>query len=152
MDETAPAATVADLMQREVLTVSPSTPIGEVVRIFREGGISGTPVVDETGKTVGIVSETDLAWLMDRFAAEAREAGGAVASLRDVTAGDVMTADVFGVPPDASITELAAFFARTGLGRAAVLEDGELRGIVSVIDLLEVFGGESRPRRTARRG
>jgi CBS domain-containing protein len=47
-----------------------------------------------------------------------------------------MTGDVFGVAPDATISDLAAYFARTGLGRAVVLENGELRGIVSVSDLL----------------
>lgn len=131
--------TVSDVMRRDVVTVTASTPIGEVVRIFRERGISGTPVVDEAGKAIGMVSETDLAWLMDRFATGS-------GSLRGVTAGDVMTADVFGVSPDASITELAAFFARTGLGRAAVLEDGALRGIVSVIDLLDVLAGHAQAR------
>ena len=50
-----------------------------------------------------------------------------------------MTPDVFGVEPDATIAELAAFFARTGLGRAPVLEDGKLVGIVSVIDLLTIL-------------
>ena len=40
--------TVSDVMRRDVVTVTASTPIGEVVRIFRERGISGTPVVDDT--------------------------------------------------------------------------------------------------------
>ena len=50
-----------------------------------------------------------------------------------------MTRDVFGVGPDETISDLAAFFARTGLGRAVVIENDELRGIVSVSDLLGVF-------------
>jgi CBS domain-containing protein len=137
--------TVADLMRRDVVSVSRSTSIREVVRLFRRYGISGVPVLDDGGKAVGVISETDLAWLMVRVAesgGDADDPAEAAAYLGDMTAGDVMTADVFGVSPDATLTELAAFFARTGLGRAAVLEGGELRGIVSVIDLLGVLADE----------
>jgi CBS domain-containing protein len=145
MNRTASSTTVADLMRRDVVTVSRSTSIREVVELFQRHGISGMPVLDEDGKAVGMISETDLAWLMIRVA----ESGGyaddpaeAAVHLGEMTAAEVMTADVFGVPPDATLAELAAFFARTGLGRAAVLEDGELRGIVSVIDVLGVMTPE----------
>jgi CBS domain-containing protein len=130
-------ATVADLMRRDVVTVSPSTPIDDLIGLFRQHGISGAPVVNERKKAIGMVSETDLTWLMDRFV---RNDGNAIpANLHEMTVGEVMTADVFGVAPEATISELAAFFARNGLGRAVVLEEGELRGVVSVIDLLRVF-------------
>lgn len=145
MTHAAHSMTVADLMRRDVVSVSRSTSIREVVRLFRRYGISGVPVLDDGGKAVGVISETDLAWLMVRVAesgGDADDPAEAAAYLGDMTAGDVMTADVFGVSPDATLTELAAFFARTGLGRAAVLEGGELRGIVSVIDLLGVLADE----------
>ena len=128
--------TVADLMRRDVVTVSPSTPIRDVVRLLRQHGISGAPVVDEDGNAVGVISESDLAWLMTRVVEGGNEA---IQELRDTVARDVMTADLFGVAPDATTSELAAFFARTGLGRAIVLEHGELRGIVSISDLLGVL-------------
>jgi CBS domain-containing protein len=128
------AETVADLMRRDVVTVSPSAPIRDVVRLFRRHGISGAPVVDERGKAIGMISETDLTWLMTRL-----DPPDATANLLDLTVGEVMTGDVFGVAPDATISDLAAYFARTGLGRAVVLENGELRGIVSVSDLLGVL-------------
>jgi CBS domain-containing protein len=125
------AETVADLMRRDVVTVLPSAPIRDVVRLFRQHGISGAPVVDERGKAIGMISETDLTWLMTRL-----DPPDATANLLQLTVGEVMTGDVFGVAPDATISDLAAYFARTGLGRAVVLENGELRGIVSVSDLL----------------
>jgi CBS domain-containing protein len=135
------AQTVADVMRRDVVTVARSTPIRDVVRLFRRHGISGAPVVDEHGKAIGMVSESDLTWLMTRFVWNGSQAvpADATANLRDMIAGDVMTGDVFGVAPEATLSELAAYFARTGLGRAVVLENGELRGIVSVSDLLGVF-------------
>jgi CBS domain-containing protein len=130
-------ATVADLMRRDVVTVSPSTPIDDLIALFRQHGISGVPVVNERKKAIGMVSETDLTWLMDRFVTG--EGNDTPANLHEMTVEEVMTADVFGVAPEATISQLAAFFARNGLGRAVVLEEGEVRGVVSVIDLLRVF-------------
>jgi CBS domain-containing protein len=54
--------TVAEVMSREPITVRPETALTEVIQILAARRISGLPVVDETGKLVGVVSETDLMW------------------------------------------------------------------------------------------
>lgn len=133
-------------MRRDVVTVSPSTSLRELVRMLRHHGISGAPVVDPARKVVGMVSESDLMWLADRLASEAgasRDPAGATQLLDEKTVADIMTADVFGVGPEASLPELARFFARTGLGRAAVSQNGDLLGIVSIIGLLDVLANRS---------
>ncbi|HEY9668303.1 MAG TPA: CBS domain-containing protein [Coleofasciculaceae cyanobacterium] len=56
------AKTVADVMSREPITVKPQTPIREAIKILAEQRISGLPVVDDAGKLVGVISETDLLW------------------------------------------------------------------------------------------
>ncbi len=54
--------TVANWMTGDVLTVTPSTPLPEAVQLLVDRHISGLPVVDDTGKLVGILSEADLMW------------------------------------------------------------------------------------------
>lgn len=54
--------TVADIMSRDPVVVHPETPLNEAIKILAERRISGLPVVDQTGKLVGVVSETDLMW------------------------------------------------------------------------------------------
>jgi CBS domain-containing protein len=54
--------TVANWMTDDVLTVTPSTPLPEAVQLLVDRHISGLPVVDDTGKLVGILSEADLMW------------------------------------------------------------------------------------------
>ncbi len=54
--------TVAEVMSRDPITVRPETALTEVIQILAARRISGLPVVDETGKLVGVVSETDLMW------------------------------------------------------------------------------------------
>jgi CBS domain-containing protein len=54
--------TVAEVMTRDPLTVTPDTPLTDVIRTIAERKISGLPVVDDAGKLVGVISETDLMW------------------------------------------------------------------------------------------
>jgi len=144
----APPTTVADVMRRDMVTVVPTTSMGELVDLLRENGISGVPVVEVGRGVVGTVSISDLMWLSEWLAGEAaRPAEKRVASARHLDGRrvrDVMTPDVFGVAPDASLAELANFFSRTGLGRAVVVDRGQLVGIVSVIDLLGLIVEQAR--------
>ena len=54
--------TVAQIMTANPTTVSPQTSLQEAIKILAEKEISGLPVVDESGKLVGVISETDLTW------------------------------------------------------------------------------------------
>jgi acetoin utilization protein AcuB len=50
---------VAELMTKDLLTVTPDTPLEEAARIMADHKIGGLPVVQE-GKLVGIITETDI--------------------------------------------------------------------------------------------
>jgi CBS domain-containing protein len=54
--------TVASWMTSEVLTVNPATPIMEVVQLLIDRKIGGLPVVNDEGKLVGMISDSDLMW------------------------------------------------------------------------------------------
>src|SRR3972149_2811719 len=51
---------VEEIMTKDVITVSPKTPIHEAAELMIDHGVSGLPVVDDAGSVVGIVSEGDL--------------------------------------------------------------------------------------------
>lgn len=54
--------TVADVMTRDPITARPDTPLNQVIKTLAENRISGLPVVDDSGKLVGVISEADLMW------------------------------------------------------------------------------------------
>jgi CBS domain-containing protein len=143
------APTVADLMRKSVVSVRPDASVREVIGLLVRHGISGCPVMEEGGGVIGTVSVTDLLWLSDQLvpvAPGSSEWKGKARSILDGrTAGDIMTPDVFGIEPGESLAELSRFFSRTGLHRALVMEAGELVGIVSISDLLDLIAGEERP-------
>ncbi len=50
---------LAEIMTREVITVTPDTPMIEVAQLLLENKIGGTPVVAD-GQIVGMITESDL--------------------------------------------------------------------------------------------
>ncbi len=50
---------VADVMQRDVITVTEDTPVEDAARVMTDRKIGGLPVVRE-GRLVGIITESDL--------------------------------------------------------------------------------------------
>ncbi len=57
---------VSDIMQADVITVTPDTTARELARLLEDEGVSGVPVKGPTGDVVGVVSASDLV----RLAAE----------------------------------------------------------------------------------
>ncbi len=144
---------VRDIMTTEVQTVSPDTPVQEIIRLFRDHGISGVPVIDQDGQLVGIVTEMDLIRRHARPHApiyfpllDARIPLGSEQSYRETvrrilatTAQELMTSPVQTVPPDMDVADLATLMVERGINPVPVVEDGRLVGIVSRTDLLRVI-------------
>jgi CBS domain-containing protein len=138
--------TVADLMQRDVVTVEPGTPVLRVARLLERQRIHGIPVVDHEGNALGMLSATDLLWLGERVQPGTLLEGKPWEELDHLTVADVMTPDAFGLEPTDSVGELMSFFTRTGVHRALVLEGRKLVGVVSLMDLLRVITGRAFAR------
>jgi CBS domain-containing protein len=52
--------TVDKIMTHDPVTVSPDSTIGEAARTMLENRVSGLPVLDDEGKVVGIITESDI--------------------------------------------------------------------------------------------
>ena len=136
-----------DVMTREVVTVSPGTSVPELARLMLDRRISGVPVVDESGRLVGLVSEGDLMrrvelvterrpWWADP-AASAEETARAYVKAHGLKARDVMTANVVTIDEHEPLDRIAMLFEARGIKRAPVLRDGKIVGIVSRANLLQ---------------
>ena len=51
---------IENIMTRNPLTVSPDATIEEAAKIMLDKKVSGLPVVDESGKEVGVITESDI--------------------------------------------------------------------------------------------
>ncbi|WP_428559813.1 MAG: DUF190 domain-containing protein [Solidesulfovibrio sp. DCME] len=153
---------VRDVMAANVATVTPGTPLPQVVDLLVSRRVKAVPVLDAKGRVAGIVTGGDL---LSRGGMEARLSLQGVLTeaarqeerdrLSGHTAGDVMTAPVVTISDRAGLREAARLMIKKGLKRLpAVDEAGELVGIVSRADILRSAAdlapaAEALPRFTA---
>jgi CBS domain-containing protein len=135
-------------MQREVVTLRAETSARDAERTFAEHRISGAPVIDDAGRVLGVLSQSDLARLEARRPSAAstgaffsdvdeyRELAALPAAQSLVRVDTLMRRDVLSVEPDATLQEAARRMREHHVHRLLVVEGGELRGVVSAFDLL----------------
>ncbi len=149
------AMTVGDIMERDVVTVRPEDQVESVLRLLREHELPGVPVVNDGGRCVGIVTESDLViseeerdlhlphhldlfgaivWLepLKHFEERLRKAFATQVS-------EMMTSDPVTVGPDAPVREAARIIAETRHNRLPVVEHGRLVGVVTRVHVLEAL-------------
>ncbi|GAA0986282.1 CBS domain-containing protein [Acrocarpospora macrocephala] len=149
--------TVADVMTRDVLSITEDTGFKDIVVALAARGVSGAPVVDTKGQVLGIVTESDLL-RKEEFKSvhedrrpffETRRDRLVRAKSQGERADELMTTPVTTVDPDISIPAAARLMAERSVKRLPVIDySGRLIGIVSRSDLLKVF---LRPDETIRR-
>jgi CBS domain-containing protein len=137
--------TVGDVMTHTVATVERGAEFKDIVRALHERGVSALPVVDRSGRIVGIVSEADLL-PKEEFRDSDPDRHTQLQRLTDiakagsVTAGELMTSPALTVRANATLAQAARTMARAKVKRLPVVDDEDrLLGIVSRVDLLKVF-------------
>ncbi len=53
---------VGEVMTPNPITVKSETPLQDAIKLLAENRISALPVVDDVGKLIGVISESDLMW------------------------------------------------------------------------------------------
>jgi CBS domain-containing protein len=153
-----------DVMQTHLVTVEPELPLIDVHRLFVEEEITGAPVVDETGRLVGVISGTDLLRAVGEEHDSARSEpnyfrewlefsgpdwAGAPSDFQDrlatLTVADAMTPGGITVTPETPAGEVAALMRRHRVHRVLVVEGDLLVGILTTFDLIGLLE-KSAPR------
>ena len=146
-----------DVMVSPVITVGKSATVREVAKILLEKRISAVPVVDNAGKVVGIVTESDLmhraeagterpySWWVHFLAGDATIAADYVKS-HAMKVENVMTSDVVTASPETPLHEIATLLEERRIKRVPIVnKDGNLVGIVSRANLIQVVAS-ARPK------
>jgi len=128
---------VGERMSRPVISVSPESPINEVLAMFKKEHIRRAPVM-KTGKLVGIVSERDL---LNASASSATTLSVWELNylISKVKVKDVMSTEVITVDKDTPIEEAARIMADTKIGGLPVTSAGKVVGIITETDLFKIF-------------
>ena len=148
---------VKDIMSREVFTVTPETEIAQAAKLLLSKRINGVPVVDKTGRLVGILCQSDLIaqqksipipslftlldgyiplTLLNRLDKE-------VEKIAATTVDHAMTPNPTTVDPETDIEKVAVLMVEKNFHTLPVVDRGKLVGIVGKEDVLRTLITES---------
>lgn len=147
-----PELLARDVMVKKVITINKNASVAELSELLIKNKISGVPVVDDSGKLVGIATEGDLIVrdadlhfpryfkLLDsiiyleslnKFKRNLRKYLGTKVE-------DVMTSKVKIVKEDTPVNVVANIMVRNNVNRVPVLDnDGNLVGIITRADIVK---------------
>ncbi len=152
--------TAADIMSRNLLTVSPTDKLSEALQVMVENHVTGLPVVDRKGCCVGVITATDILTYEQSHSDEAEEANAEWSRYFDQEAGrweslrasafalehfghiavnEVMNTNVISVPSDAPVEDIARLMVEQEIHRVIVVDRTQhLLGAVSAIDIVQL--------------
>jgi len=143
-----------DFMTREVFCITTATTLQDIAELIVSKRIGGVPVIDESGKLVGVVSKTDLlthglepelqSLLNDKSKKEM------VKELFDfdnllgpepskITVEQIMQTQVVTAPKETKITKLVKMMLEHKIHRIVITEKDRVIGIVTTMDILRMI-------------
>jgi CBS domain-containing protein len=146
-----------DIMTKEVITTTPETSVTEVAALLEKHRISGVPVVDDAGRVVGVITQSDLVarardlelppaialFDLRLFLETPSHFKKRLEKMLGVTVGEVMTPNPISVSPEMPVEEIAALMDRKKVHTLPVLAGGKLVGVIGKIDLIRAQAQKS---------
>lgn len=141
---------VHELMNPDVMCLAPKTTVREAEQMLARRGVSGAPVVDERGRPVGVISQTDLvrhqsarvtAAQTGRFYTDVddyRDLLDLPVDRSDTPVEQLMSRQVFSVTRDTGAASAANIMRERRIHRLIVTDRGLVVGVVTSLDLLRI--------------
>jgi len=134
-------------MTIDVIAVSPKTKINQVATLLFENNLTGVPVVDNSNKVVGIVTEYDLMGPGIDFIRSPQEIKSSASAIKQQvdtllagTVDSIMTQTVETVTGDTDLATLTDLIISKRINPVPVVDDDNtLVGIISRSDLVKLL-------------
>lgn len=144
-----PDVKVGEVMRTDPVSIGPDRPATEAVELLLDKDYTALPVIDDSHKVVGVISDSDLltrggmeVTLSLKRAADADFAAELQRNLKSPArkVGEVMTAPAVTTTADASLGSAAKLMVARNLKRLPVVDgDGHLIGILGRLDVLNTI-------------
>jgi CBS domain-containing protein len=143
------------IMTRPVVSITPETPIVDAANTMLQKHISGLPVVDASGKLVGIVSEGDFIRRSEigtqrkrgkflKFILGPGKAATDFVHEHGRKVAEIMTAEPLTISQDTQLEEIVELMEKNNVKRLPVMRGDTLVGIVSRSNLLQAVASLAR--------
>ena len=145
--------TVRDIMTTDLITVTPDMDIAGAAKILLDNRINGAPVVDDSGRLVGILCQSDLITQQKKLPiptlftfldglirlTSMKQLEKQVGKIAALTVSEAMTPKPVTVKPDTGLETVAALMVDSNFHTLPVVEDSELVGIIGKEDVLRTL-------------
>jgi CBS domain-containing protein len=142
-----------DIMTKNVVTVTPDTEITQAAKLLLENHFNGLPVVDESGKLIGIICQDDLIVQQKRLPLPSlftffdglipltsyRSLEKEVEKIVAATVSQAMTMDPITIDPDASLEDIATLMVNNNIHTLPVMDRDRLVGVIGKEDVLRTL-------------
>jgi acetoin utilization protein AcuB len=128
---------VRDYMTRNVTTLADDVKLLDAALMIRRTGKRHVPIVSaETGKVVGIISDRDILRLTPSVLSGETSEEEYNRVFEETPITRAMTKNPLSVTPDAPVAEAVQLLFSKKIGAVLAMEDGDLKGILTVSDML----------------
>jgi CBS-domain-containing membrane protein len=145
--------TARDIMNREVITVTDESTVKELAQILSLHQISGVPVINNNGKMIGVVTESDLIFqtkkvhiptvitILDSvFYLESPEKmGDEMKKMAGIKVKDILTSAPITVTETTQLDEIATIMAEKNVHTLPVMNGDTLVGIIGKKDIIRTL-------------
>ena len=142
-----------DIMTTEIITVTPEMEIAQAAKLLLENRINGAPVVNEAGKLVGILCQSDLIaqqksipipslfTLLDGYIplTPSKRMDKEVEKIAATKVAEAMTPNPVTVEPETEIEKVAALMVEKNYHTLPVVDVDKLVGILGKEDVLKTL-------------
>ena len=140
------------IMSRRVVTIRPEAPIADAAKVMLAHHISGLPVVDSSGKLVGILCESDFLRRTEigteharnrllRILLGAERIAGEFVKEHGRKVEEVMSRQPVTITERTPLAELADLMQRRHLNHVPVMREDRVVGIITRSDFLSAVAG-----------
>ena len=131
---------VSDRMSKDLITAGPDMPIFEAKTLMSDKNIRHLPIVDETGKLLGIVTDRDIRDSMPSTLLKKPDYDITLGKIGNRPVGDIMTRKPMTIYAYYTLQDTLLVMQKKKVGALPVIdEEGYLKGLLSTRDLLTAF-------------
>ncbi len=129
---------VGRIMHTELITVSPTTSLEDASLLIKKKKIDHLPVINDSGKLVGILSDRDLKqyWASPATTLSNHELNYL---LQQVIVEMIMITPVITITPNTTIERAALIMQENDINALPVMENDKLVGIITSTDVMGVL-------------
>jgi len=148
----------ADVMQRDMVTVSPDNTLRDALGLMTENHVTGLPVMDARSRCIGLITASDILGFEEEHAEDSAEKGMmqhfnaengrwesvpvtafGLEEFGDVRVEEVMSRDLIWVNRDTPIKKIAKQMLEDDVHRVLVMDERyNLYGIITSFDFVRV--------------